>query len=74
MSKSAAELVFQNASIVHPTGVEVGDVAIAAGLIVGVGSGLTGKKLLMPPDCIYRQALLIFIHTCANPAKKKPKQ
>lgn len=46
MSKSAAELVFQNASIVHPTGVEVGDVAIAAGLIVGVGSGLTGKKII----------------------------
>ena len=46
MSKSAAELVFQNASIVHPTGVEVGDVAIAAGLIVGIGSGLTGKKII----------------------------
>ncbi len=46
MSKSAAELVFQNASIVHPAGVEVGDVAIAAGLIVGIGSGLTGKKII----------------------------
>ena len=45
MSKTA-ELVFQNVSIVHPTGVEVGDVAIAAGLIVGVGSGLTGKKVI----------------------------
>lgn len=45
MSKTA-ELVFQNASIVHPTGVEVGDVAIAGGLIVGVGSGLTGKKII----------------------------
>jgi len=45
MSKTA-ELVFQNVSIVHPTGVEVGDVAIAAGLIVGVGSGLTGKKII----------------------------
>ena len=46
MSKTAAELVFQNASIVHPTGVQVGDVAIAAGLIVGIGSGLTGKKII----------------------------
>ena len=46
MSKTAAELVFQNASIVHPAGVEVGDVAIAGGLIVGVGSGLTGKKII----------------------------
>ena len=45
MSKTA-ELVFQNVSIVHPTGVEVGDIAIAAGLIVGVGSGLTGKKVI----------------------------
>jgi len=45
MSKTA-ELVFQNASIVHPAGVEVGDVAIAGGLIVGVGSGLTGKKVI----------------------------
>ncbi len=45
MSKTA-ELVFQNVSIIHPTGVEVGDVAIAAGLIVGVGSGLTGKKVI----------------------------
>jgi len=45
MSKTA-ELVFQNVSIVHPTGVEVGDVAIAAGLIVGVGTGLTGKKII----------------------------
>ncbi|MSO31399.1 MAG: dihydroorotase [Ilumatobacteraceae bacterium] len=46
MSKTAAELVFQNASIVHPAGVEVGDVAIAGGLIIGVGSGLTGKKII----------------------------
>lgn len=46
MSKTTAELVFQNASIVHPTGVEVGDVAIAGGLIIGVGSGLTGKKII----------------------------
>ena len=46
MSKTVAELVFQNASIVHPTGVQVGDVAIAAGLIVGIGSGLTGKKII----------------------------
>ncbi len=43
MTKRLSDLVFQNASVVHPTGIVVADVAIAQGVIADVGAGLTGK-------------------------------